>query len=387
MGVTVRQKKPGKGNPWWVFINHQGQRKSMKIGDKETADKVARDIKRKLATGEYSLKTEQEEDKAPKFRTLAHDWLENDIRVLRRPGTYERYNQLLQSHILPVLGGKHIDTITRGSIKDFLLKKYKAGFSRSSVTLLRDVIGGVFQYAMDKEIVTENPVRGITKRLDLKRDRGKEVDPLTKEEEGAFLKACGEVALDYYAFFLMALRTGMRLGELLALKWGDIDFHSKYIIVRRSYKRGHFSEPKNHKWRRVDMSEQLIQVLQSYQRDEKTRALKEGWGELPELVFHRSGQVIEQNFIRRIFDRVLDKAGLRKIRMHDLRHTYASQLLSLGESVVYVKEQLGHHSIQLTVDTYGHWIPTEGKAGVNKLDDPAPDPHPIRTQKKNPAIS
>lgn len=385
MGVTVRQKKQGKGNPWWVFINHQGQRKSMKIGDKETADKVAKDIRRKLATGEYTLKTEQE-DKAPKFRKLAHDWLENDIRVLRRPGTYERYSQLLQSHILPELGGKHIDAITRGNIKDFLLKKYKAGFSRSSVTLLRDVIGGVFQYAMDKEIVNENPVRGITKRLDLKRDRGKEVDPLNKEEEAVFLEACNEVAPAYYPFFLMALRTGMRLGELLALQWGDIDFNSKYIIVQRSYKRGHFSEPKNHKGRRVDMSDQLIQVLKAYEREEKERALKEGRGGLPELVFHRSGQVIEQNFIRRVFDRVLNKAGLRKIRMHDLRHTYASQLLSLGESVVYVKEQLGHHSIQLTVDTYAHWLPSEGKAGVNKLDDPAPNPHPIRTQKEGPTI-
>ena len=73
---------------------------------------------------------------------------------------------------------------------------------------------------------------------------------------------------------------------------------------------------------------------------------------------------------------MLSKAELREIRIHDLRHTYASQLLSLGQSVVYVKEQLDHHSIQLTVNTYGHWIPSEGKSGVNKLDEPTPYPHP-----------
>ena len=115
----MRQKKQGKGNPWWVFINHQGKRKAMKIGDKETADKVAKDIRRKLASGEYSLKSEEGGSKSPKFRELARDWLENDIRVLRRPATYERYNQLLVSHILPTLGGKRIDEITRGEIKDF----------------------------------------------------------------------------------------------------------------------------------------------------------------------------------------------------------------------------------------------------------------------------
>lgn len=252
---------------------------------------------------------------------------------------------------------------------------------------MRDVIGGVFNYAIDKEIVSESPVKGITKRLDLKRDRSKGVDPLNKEETTTFLEGCNKLFPEYHAFFLTALRTGMRLGELLALKWGDIDFNSKYILVKRSYKRGQFSEPKNHKGRRVDMSDQLIEVLKKHQLKEKERALRQGLGELPELIFQRSGKPIEQNYIRRIFGRILEKAGLRKIRIHDLRHTYASQLLSLGESVVYVKEQLGHHSIQLTVDTYCHWIPSEGKTGVNKLDETAPKPHPIRTQVKSPANS
>lgn len=77
---------------------------------------------------------------------------------------------------------------------------------------------------------------------------------------------------------------------------------------------------------------------------------------------------MEQNYIRRIFKRILAKAGLREIRLHDTRHTFASLLLSNGESPVYVKEQMGHHSIQMTVDIYGHLIPSSNRAAINKLD-------------------
>ncbi len=103
--------------------------------------------------------------------------------------------------------------------------------------------------------------------------------------------------------------------------------------------------------------------------------MQKGLGEVPDLIFHReSGQVIEQNYIRRVFKRILKKAELREIRIHDLRHTFASLLLSQRENPVYVKEQLGHSGIQITVDIYGHLIPSENKGAVNKLDD-----EPIRT--------
>ena len=117
------------------------------------------------------------------------------------------------------------------------------------------------------------------------------------------------------------------------------------------------------------MSPQLKAALQEHLTREKKKALKEGLGGVPDLVFHRHGKVIEQNYIRRFFKRILTKAELAEIKLHTLRHTFASLLLSKGESPVYVKEQLGHHSIQITVDIYGKWIQTERKAGVNRLDD------------------
>lgn len=198
------------------------------------------------------------------------------------------------------------------------------------------------------------------------------MDVLTKEEVNLFLESCKKLISEFYPFFLTACRTGMRLGELLALQWGDLDFNSSSIWVRRSYRRGRFTEPKNGKPRRVDMSEQLASTLREHFTREKKRALKEGLGEVPELMFHRHGRVIEQNYIRRVFKRILRKAGLREIKLHALRHTFASLLLSEGESPVYVKEMLGHSSIQITVDIYGHWIQTKKEAGVNRLDTAAP---------------
>jgi integrase len=170
----------------------------------------------------------------------------------------------------------------------------------------------------------------------------------------------------------MACRAGMRLGEILAIRWGDIDFNGGFIWVKRSYRRGRFTKPKNGKSRRVDMSDYLSVTLKEHLLKEKKRTLKKGLGEISELVFHRNGQIIEQNFLRRVFNRVLDKAGLRHIKFHSLRHSFASILLSEGESPVYVKEMLGHSSIQITVDIYGHWIKTEKKTGVNRLDTTTP---------------
>ncbi len=369
MGVKVRQKTKGKGNPWWIFINHEGQRKSIKAGDKRTAERKAAKIEKMLRTGQYQLNTDQAEPKIT-FKKVAGEWID-EIKITRKASTHERYSQILDLHVLPKFGKRDITEITRGEVKNFFVKKLEDGCARSSVGLYRDVISGVFNNAIYQELVSANPALGVTKKLGLEGGKDLNVDPLDFEETQVFLEGCRTIAPEYYAFFFMALRTGMRLGELLAIQWGDVDFNSGYIVVRRTYKRGQFTETKNKKSRRVDMSEALKAVLQDQATRQKKDTLKNGWSEPPELVFTtQAGKALEQNYIRRVFKRVLKKAGLREIRIHDLRHTYASQMLSLGESPVYVKEQLGHHSIQLTVDTYGHWIKTERACGANKLDNP-----------------
>ena len=172
--------------------------------------------------------------------------------------------------------------------------------------------------------------------------------------------------------------------EVLGLKWGDIDWNQKLIRVERSYKRGQYDKTKTGKVRRVDMSDQLAASLKILLTKRKKEALKEGRGEPIECIFHRNNKPIEQNHARRVFKRVLAKAGIREMRFHDIRHTYASLLLSRGESPFYVKEQLGHSSIQVTIDIYGHLIPGSNRGAVNQLDSPHPSatyPQPTKIER------
>ncbi len=209
----------------------------------------------------------------------------------------------------------------------------------------------------------------MSKRLNLERDKRISIQPMTRDEVAHFLSVCQKHYPEHYPFFLCAFRTGMRLGELLGLKWKDIDWHGKFIEVRRAHRRGVTGKTKTGRTRRVDMSDQLRTTLRKLHTDRKTEGLKAGRrGAIP-WIFHRNGKPMEQNNLRRGFKRVLQKAGLRDMRIHDIRHTYASLSLSAGESPAYVKEQLGHANIQTTVDIYGHYIPNSNRQAVNRLDD------------------
>ncbi|MBN1903690.1 MAG: site-specific integrase [Deltaproteobacteria bacterium] len=383
MGVNVREKPKGSG-VYYVFIEHQGKRKAKKVGkDKRQAIQIAKKIEAKLTLGDLDLL--DKEETLPLFEEYANYWLENYIKTLRRSSTYERYRDMLNRHIFPVFGKKPIDQIKKVDIKNLILQKSGEGLGRSMICLIRDVISGPMGYAVDEELLPGNPVSGVLKRLQLEREKRVKIEPLNEQEVQLFLDTCQQPYFrEHYEFFLCAYRTGMRLGELLGLKWGDIDWNQKFIRVERTYKRGRFEKPKNGKVRRVDMSDQLFSALRKLLTERKKDALKLGLGAPVEFVFHRKGNPMEQNYIRRIYKRILTTAGIRNMRLHDIRHTYASLLLSQGESPVYVKEQLGHHSIQITVDVYGHLIPSSNRGAVNRLDTPqqtATYPQPVEIKK------
>lgn len=236
----------------------------------------------------------------------------------------------------------------------------------------------------DDEIIDANPVSGIVKRMNLERSKKLHDEPLTVNEAKLFLDTCQKHFAEYHPFFLCALLTGMRLGELLGLQWGDIDWNSKFITVQRSFRRGRLDRTKTGKTRRVDMSDQLYACLKRLYVQRKREAIKQGMSAPVESIFQKGGKHISQNSIRNVFKRILKKAGLRHIRPHDMRHTFASLLLSNGESPVYVKEQLGHSSINTTVDIYGHLIPSSNRDAINRLDNPHPSatyPQPAQTKK------
>jgi integrase len=388
MGVKVKEKVKGSGI-WWIYIDHKGKRKAKMIGkDKRLAKEAAKKIEANLLLGD--LKVLKTQPQVPVFSEYARKYL-LFIKANRRSTTFERYEGVLKKYVLPKFKDMALDKITRGTIRDFLLTKSE----EMDIGVLRDVLSGVLSYAVDDEVIAHNPVIGVTRKLEKRKDKGRDVEPFTEMELNLFLGACKDTAPECYPFFLTACRTGMRLGELLALRWSDIQFSNPviiggireerpFILVRRSYRRGKYTPPKNDKTRHVDVSAQLKGVLSEHLLEAKKNALKSGSGEVSELIFNKEGRVMEQNEIRRIYNKILTKAKLRHVKFHALRHTFASLLLSKGESPVYVKEQMGHSSIQITCDIYGKWIPTQNLVGVNKLDSTqqsATQPQPQKIEK------
>jgi len=366
VGVLVRQRPKGKGNPWWVFINHNGERQAKKIGDKAAAEAVAKELRERLAKGDFQINPPK---KARTFGEYAKKWFDGHGETSLKYSTQKGYDSILRIHLGPLMATP-IDQITRADLKELIYGKLKDGLAPARVMRIKALISVILAHALEDELIVANPASRLG-RLIKGKDRKADVNPLTREEARTFLEILGEHYPKHYPFFLCALRTGMRLGELLALQWGDIDFRGGFIEVRRAFVEGEYTTPKNRKGRRIDMSRQLAETLKELRTERKRETLANGWKEFPELVFVNSaGHILQHPNLRtRVFWPALAKAGLRRIRLHDLRHTYASMLIQNGESLAYVRDQLGHHSIQITVDTYGHLVPGANRQAVDRLDD------------------
>ena len=367
MGVTVREK-PKDSGIWWVFVAHEGKRRSKRIGnDKNKALEVAEKLKAKIALKDFHIE-EKEPDPVLTFEEYSKVFLDGYSKINHKQSTIDNYICVLNKHIFPVFSGKPLNEITRKDIKDFIYQKQK-DLSVNTVKSIKAHISAIFGQAVDDEIIENNPA-AQTGRYIKKQENNKKIRPFSQEEVDLFEEAVKKYIPKYYPFFLCALRTGMRRGELISLKPGDIDFNGKFIEVKRHWYNGHITLPKSGKTRRVDMSTQLSNVLKSYLIQRKEDTLKRGWGEPPEWLFYnRKGKIIDPDNIRKqVFYRCLEKAGLRRIRLHDLRHTYATLRITAGHNIADVSKQLGHHSIKITIDTYYHWIPGSNRSEVDELD-------------------
>ncbi|UCF02846.1 MAG: site-specific integrase [Deltaproteobacteria bacterium] len=366
MGVKVRERPKGSG-VWWIFIDHQGKRKSKKIGlDKDLANDVAKKIEAKLVLGEFNI--EQEKAPCPSFKkcaeywfSLPHDW---------RESTRINYRSNLNKHIYPVLGKQKLDTIKRKDLKEFFDSLLIKGMASETVAGVRTVVSGVLSYAVESELIENNPLHGIKIKYKSKQFEG---DPLNEEEMFQLLEQAKKfVGGLYYPPILCKSRTGLRIGELQALQWGDIDFNGRFIEVKRSWRNGRLTATKNKKRRRVDMSPHLAETLKELRVIQKKGALRNGRSPSEWVFANEKGEMLHRESFRNALNRCLERAGLRRVRIHDLRHTYATIRLLRGHNVGDVSYQLGHSSIKITYDVYGHWIPGKFKSEVDELDAPQP---------------
>jgi integrase len=386
MGVKVREWK-GAG---WLFVDHQGKRKARRVGvgrdGKKAADLAAIKIQARLAEGDTAVFGGGQN--VPLFRDAAAHWLAAHVSLEQiRDSTHAEYARALRLYAFPRFGEKPVTAITRADVRDLLVGMMADGKSRSLARNLLAPVRQTFNQLIDDGIVTSNPASRMGQYLKTRVDPRTEIAFLTPDEEDTLLAAALRHAPRAYPLLLCALRTGLRFGELLGLQWDDVDERGRFIEVRRTLRDGQEDRrvalPKNGRIRRVDLSGQLAEELRRLRVERSRETLANGWGALPWVFVSSEGRpLFKANFAQRVFHPLLKKAALRRIRFHDLRHTFASRLLQNGESPAYVKEQMGHASIKITVDTYGHLIPGSNKAAVDRLDTTGRNPRATVTESR-----
>jgi integrase len=323
----------------------------------------------------------------------ADRWL-GQIAATVKPRTYESYSKTLGLHILPMFGAMKVRLLHRGQIRALLTRKLAEGkvrtltegglirevrgpLARNSVRIIHAALRVMLNAAIEDGLLVANPADKLGRSLRLAVSpnvRQEEIKAFTREQVSSFLATSAALKGSerrYHPFFLLLARTGMRMGEALALQWNDIDFRGRQIRIVRAFSVGRIETPKSGHGRTVDVSDQLAGALLRLQVERKAEVLRQGWPEIPLWVFcNEAGMPLDGSRIRKTFAKILEAAGLPPhFTPHCLRHTYASLLLQQRESPVYVQRQLGHASIKLTVDTYGKWLPLGNKAAVNRLDD------------------
>lgn len=367
MGVIVRQKLKGKGNPWWVFISHHGRRKSRLVGDKVAAETAASQIRAQLQLGLYQFE-EVRKPIMPLFKDYAEKFMLTYSARNHSPSTQRGYRDSLDLYMLPCFGNKPLDQIKRADVKDFIHSLHSKGLKPGTVRNHKAFLGAILAEAMDDEIIQTNPTKQTAKHI--QNGDKEEVDFLTWEESVKYLDTAKAHFPGEYAMCLTLLRTGMRLGEVITLQPGDLDFNGRFIVVQRGHYGNLITSTKTKKVRRVDMSSQLAEVLKAHLVETKKLTLRKGWREPPEWLFYTvTGKRVDDSHWRKsVHKKILEKAGIRHIKIHALRHTYASLRLGKGDNILDVSKQLGHASVKMTLDVYAHCIPGKSQKEVDGLD-------------------
>ena len=377
-GITVRRDSRGK---WTIFIEKGGVRKNKTIGSgKENRSKAimaAEAIVKQLDSLEPNKPSEQRIPKTPLFQKYSEEWLEGNAGRWDYQ-TYQRYEGLLRLHIWPhkSFKGKTLCEISKKDIKVFLGNLLKIR-SSATVELAHVVIYGVYDEATeDEDIVeiTENPAsKLLSKVLPPKAKRNKsEPDPFDTDERARFLCHAEDICTWTENIMLKVMFfMGFRLGETLAMRLRHLDLMKQLYHVSQSFRQYNWGLPKKGKKRFVDIPEFLAKELRQYLAHMKKESLKEGKGGEIDLLFpdpqESNYNPFSQRKLQRLVERICKGAKLRvRHPPHDLRHTYATVLLMAHQSPYYVMKQMGHSSISITVDIYGHWIPGEGREGLEE---------------------
>lgn len=300
-------------------------------------------------------------------------WLEHQVKPTAQPHTYASYSGMCKRHIVPDLGGLPLQKVTMQHVQAFLNGKHSAGYA---IGLLRAVLSRIFRDAGREGLIGRSPMQFIR----VPRTAPASMPVWDKEQARRFLGGIPEHRL--YALYLLALTLGLRRGELLGLSWEAVDLERGYLHVRANlsyiaptgFIRG---IPKHSSYRSIKLPQVAVDALWRH-RDMQgyDRYLTKDWQDNQwDLVFTReNGAPIHPTALSGAFQwlvKALNKGGadLPLISFHGLRHSSASIALAEGVPVQVVSKRLGHSSIRITLDIYGHVLESMAQEDADKMDE------------------
>ena len=325
---------------------------------KNVLGKTQAEVKEKLKKAiEENVGIDYGRAKSYTVGTWLEVWMENYARVKLRPSTFKTSQGFLKNHIKPQIGNIPLADLTSLDLQRFYkhlldggrvdrieAKKKPKGLAPKTVRNIHQMIGSAYNLAMEQKLVSKNPTQGCA----LPKVEHKEMRTLTTDQLSAFFQEARDSGV--FALYYIDLTTGLRRGELLGLKWSDIDLEKGDLRVQRQIGRidGKIIEmplKTKNAYRTLPLSADAIDVLMQQRR-------KTGNSE---WVFPSpSGGPMSPDSVLHMLHRVLKRAGLPKVRFHDLRHTFATLSLKSGVDVKTLSSMLGHYSAGFTLNTYAH---------------------------------
>jgi len=322
-------------------------------------------------------------------KTTVGEWLDIWLNEYKkppkvRPTTWQNYETVIRCHIKPAIGHIPLRQLQPSHLQRLYNEKFdngrvdgQGGLSSRTVRIIHTVMHASLKQAMKEGLVARNVAEATT----LPKREKKEPRVLTLEEQRRFFEVLSQDRLG--AAFLLDLATGLRRGELLALRWQDVDLKEGIIKVSRELVRVRdpenpgktkliYQPPKSEKGKRsIPLPEWAIAALKAHKvrQNQERLALGEAYQDNGLVFCTELGTPIEPRNFNRKFYELRKKAGLpENINLHALRHTYATRLLEVGEHPKVVQELLGHSQISVTLDTYSHVLPELKKAAAAKLN-------------------
>jgi len=298
-------------------------------------------------------------------------WLKDAVQGTVRRSTYEVYGHMVHPHIVPGLGRIKLKDLNPAHVRGFYRDRLGTDLSPATVHKMHVVLHKALDQAIADGLIPRNAAKGVK----VPQAKRKEIRPLTPEQAKTLLESARGDRLE--ALYVLALNTGLRQGELLALQWEDVELEDAVLRVRRTLTRTggkvDVGPPKTNNSRRsVELTTGAVHALRAHLSRQLEEMERMGSLYRPGglVIANESGGIINPSNLRnRSFSRLLERAGLPKIRFHDLRHTCATLLLTKNVNPKIVSEMLGHSSVSITLDTYSHVLPTIQENAVRALED------------------